>query len=80
MDETFQKLFDCPDYLQGKYCHALCNYRHQTDAEKRSSKLLIIYFSSLFNRFLVLVEQYRESLTLKLNPKISNRFGPVCKH
>jgi hypothetical protein len=41
MDETVPKLFDCPDYLQGKYCHALCNYRHQTEEEKQASKCLI---------------------------------------
>ncbi|CAF1118601.1 unnamed protein product [Adineta steineri] len=38
MEETFPKLFDCPDYLQGKYCHALCNYRHQTEEEKQAIK------------------------------------------
>jgi hypothetical protein len=38
MEEASPKLFDCPDYLQGKYCHALCNYRHQTEEEKRASK------------------------------------------
>ena len=37
MDETVAKLFDCPDYLQGKYCHALCNFRHQTEEEKQAS-------------------------------------------
>lgn len=36
MDETAPKLFDCPDYLQGKYCHALCNCRHQTEEEKQA--------------------------------------------
>jgi hypothetical protein len=36
MEETGPKLFDCPDYLQGKYCHALCNYRHQTEEEKQA--------------------------------------------
>jgi hypothetical protein len=43
MDETSAKLFDCPDYLQGKYCHALCNYRHQTDEERKASMFLILY-------------------------------------
>jgi hypothetical protein len=43
MEETGPKLFDCPDYLQGKYCHALCNYRHQTEEEKQASKCLILY-------------------------------------
>ena len=47
MDETAPKLFDCPDYLQGKYCHALCNYRHQTEEEKRASKNLILYSNEL---------------------------------
>ncbi|CAF3594389.1 unnamed protein product [Rotaria sordida] len=36
MEEIFPKLFDCPDYIQGKYCHALCNYRHQTEEEKQA--------------------------------------------
>lgn len=36
MEGNTLKLFDCPDYLQGKYCHALCNYRHQTDEEKQA--------------------------------------------
>ncbi|CAF4227009.1 unnamed protein product [Rotaria socialis] len=36
MEEEFPKLFDCPDFLKGKYCHALCNYRHQTEEEKRA--------------------------------------------
>jgi hypothetical protein len=49
MDETVPKLFDCPDYLQGKYCHALCNYRHQTEEEKQASKCLILSLNySLF--------------------------------
>jgi hypothetical protein len=51
MEETLPKLFDCPDYLEGKYCHALCNYRHQTEEEKQASKLLILrsnYSLSIF--------------------------------
>ncbi|UJR26064.1 hypothetical protein I4U23_007410 [Adineta vaga] len=59
MEETFPKLFDCPDYLQGKYCHALCNYRHQTEEENQA------------------IERYRESLTFRVHPKQSKRFGPV---
>lgn len=47
MEEVFPKLFDCPDYLQGKYCHALCNYRHQTEEEKRASKFLIQYSNAI---------------------------------
>ncbi len=43
MEETYPKLFDCPDYLEGKYCHALCNYRHQTEEEKQASKFLILF-------------------------------------
>lgn len=38
MEEEFPKLFDCPDFLKGKYCHALCNYRHQTEEEKQASE------------------------------------------
>ena len=42
MDETAPKLFDCPDYLEGKYCHALCNYRHQTEEEKKASECQVL--------------------------------------
>lgn len=77
MEETFPKLFDCPDYLEGKYCHALCNYRHQTEEEKQASKFLIV--CSIIIHFSIPVERYRESLRLKLNPKKSKRFGPVSK-
>lgn len=38
MTENEPKLFDCPAFAQGKYCHALCNYRHQTEEERRASK------------------------------------------
>ena len=49
MEEIYPKLFDCPDYLQGKYCHALCNYRHQTEEEKTASKVFFLHFNySLF--------------------------------
>lgn len=79
MEETYPKLFDCPDYVQGKYCHALCNYRHQTEEEKQASRFwLDSSCCSVEIRFIYsLVERYRESFSMRLHSKQSKRFGPV---
>ena len=84
MEEEYPELFNCPDFLQGKYCHALCNYKHQTEEEKKASNGLrliqTIFYIVVILRFffsLVEVEHFRKSLELKLSPKKSKRLGPV---